>query len=163
MEILMSLQQYVRQVRPRNESYIPPVDKIQTFLIEGRTNEATRMENVIVACWNNSDLDEEAFATKIVKDSDVKAWYKVSKLAKYKGTKLGALKDIKNENVTNALYSFSQLLKKNAPSSVTGKMSGAGRSDPSTSNFWKVHTGKGSDTSKADIMIGKSGISVKGI
>jgi len=30
----MSLQQYVRQVRPRNESYIPPVDKIQNFLRE---------------------------------------------------------------------------------------------------------------------------------
>jgi len=28
------LQQYVRQVRPRTESYIPPVDKIQTFLTE---------------------------------------------------------------------------------------------------------------------------------
>ena len=30
----MSLQQYVRQVNPRNESYIPPVDKIQSFLFE---------------------------------------------------------------------------------------------------------------------------------
>ena len=35
MEALMSyLQQYVRQVKPRNESYIPPVDKIQSFLRE---------------------------------------------------------------------------------------------------------------------------------
>ena len=31
----MSLQQYVRQVKPRNESYTPPVDKIQNFLSEG--------------------------------------------------------------------------------------------------------------------------------
>ena len=30
----MSLQQYVRQVKPRNESYTPPVDKIQNFLDE---------------------------------------------------------------------------------------------------------------------------------
>jgi len=30
----MSLQQYVRQVRPRTESYIPPVDKVQNFLSE---------------------------------------------------------------------------------------------------------------------------------
>ncbi len=30
----MSLQQYVRQVRPRNESYISPVDKVQNFLSE---------------------------------------------------------------------------------------------------------------------------------
>ena len=29
MEMAMPLQQYVRQVKPRNESYTPPVDKIQ--------------------------------------------------------------------------------------------------------------------------------------
>ena len=32
----MSLQQYVRQVKPRNESYIPPVEKVQNFLYEER-------------------------------------------------------------------------------------------------------------------------------
>ena len=32
----MSLQQYVRQVRPRNESYISPVDKVQNFLYEAK-------------------------------------------------------------------------------------------------------------------------------
>ena len=32
----MSLQQYVRQVKPRNESYTPPVDKIQNFLSEAK-------------------------------------------------------------------------------------------------------------------------------
>ena len=30
----MSLQQYVRQLRPRTEKYIPPIDKIQNFLSE---------------------------------------------------------------------------------------------------------------------------------
>ena len=30
----MSLQKYVRQVKPRTENYIPPVDKIQSFLFE---------------------------------------------------------------------------------------------------------------------------------
>ena len=30
----MSLQQYVRQLKPRNESYIPPVDIVQNFLSE---------------------------------------------------------------------------------------------------------------------------------
>ena len=30
----MSLQQYVRQAKPRNESYIPPIDKIQNFFID---------------------------------------------------------------------------------------------------------------------------------
>ena len=41
MEKLMSyLQHYVRQVRPRNETYIPPVDKIQNFLAEELTPDA---------------------------------------------------------------------------------------------------------------------------
>ena len=30
----MNLQQYVRQVKPRNESHILPVDKVQSFLFE---------------------------------------------------------------------------------------------------------------------------------
>ena len=30
----MSLQKYVRQLRPRTEDYIPPIDKIQNFLSE---------------------------------------------------------------------------------------------------------------------------------
>ena len=33
----MSLQQYVRQLRPRNESYTPPVDKVQNFLSEAKS------------------------------------------------------------------------------------------------------------------------------
>ena len=41
METLMSLQQYVLQVRPRNESYIPPVEKLQNFLAESSTADAT--------------------------------------------------------------------------------------------------------------------------
>ncbi len=50
------LQPFVRQVKPRTESYTPPVDKVQSFLTEGSTTEATLMENVIVACWNNRKL-----------------------------------------------------------------------------------------------------------
>ena len=33
----MSLQKYVRQLRPRTEDYIPPVDKVQNFLFEAYT------------------------------------------------------------------------------------------------------------------------------
>ena len=43
----MSLQQYVRQVRPRNESYTPPVEKVQK-LYEGSTEAAKEMEYVLV-------------------------------------------------------------------------------------------------------------------
>ena len=47
------LQKYVRQVRPRNESYTPPVEKIQNFLAEGgSTAGATEMEAHIVIAYN---------------------------------------------------------------------------------------------------------------
>ena len=31
----MSLRGYVRQLKPRTENYIPPVDKVQSYLTEG--------------------------------------------------------------------------------------------------------------------------------
>ena len=40
MERFMPLQQYVRQLRPRTESYIPHVDKIQNILSEANTDSA---------------------------------------------------------------------------------------------------------------------------
>ena len=43
----MSLQQYVRQVNPRNESYTPPVEKVQK-LYESATDAAKEMEYVLV-------------------------------------------------------------------------------------------------------------------
>ena len=46
------LQKYVRQVRPRNESYTPPVEKLQSFLTEGATTEATRTEMAICYQYN---------------------------------------------------------------------------------------------------------------
>ena len=36
MEMLMPLQQYVRQLKPRNENFIPSVERIQDFLQEGK-------------------------------------------------------------------------------------------------------------------------------
>ena len=61
METLMSLQQYVRQVRPRNESYIPPVDKIQSLLAEVKMP-AADWEKVICVAYNmkNGMSEEEA-------------------------------------------------------------------------------------------------------
>jgi hypothetical protein len=119
------------------------------------------MENVIVACWNNRTLNAKLFAKKIVSDNDVKSWYSLSKLATGEDGKMLGGGQLSDSRVTDALYSFSQLLKSNAPTR-SGTMSGAGTSDPSTSAFWGYHTGKTKDTSKADIMLGKVGISVKG-
>ena len=48
MEMAMPLQQYVRQVKPRNESYTPPVEKVQSFLTEGSTEAAKEMEYLLV-------------------------------------------------------------------------------------------------------------------
>jgi len=44
----MTLQQYVKQVSPRNESYVNHVDKIQNFLTEGSTEAAKEMEYLLV-------------------------------------------------------------------------------------------------------------------
>ena len=48
MERLMSLKGYVRQVKPRTENYIPPVDKVQSYLTEGSTEAAKEMEYLLV-------------------------------------------------------------------------------------------------------------------
>ena len=48
----MPLQQYVRQLRPRTESYIPHVDKIQSYLTEADTTEATYAEMAICYHYN---------------------------------------------------------------------------------------------------------------
>ena len=56
MEKLMNLQKYVRQVKPRNESYTPPVDKIQIFLSEAMdvtTDNASITELFPALAFNN--------------------------------------------------------------------------------------------------------------
>ena len=42
------LQKYVREVKPRNEIYTPPIDKIQSYLAEGSTEAAKEMEYLLV-------------------------------------------------------------------------------------------------------------------
>jgi len=48
----MSLQQYVRQVNPRTENYMSPVDKVQSYLTESDTTEATYAEMAICYQYN---------------------------------------------------------------------------------------------------------------
>ena len=157
----MGITDYGKQLRPREQRSIDHLEKIQSLLSES-TDESTKMELVIVACYNLSGKNKKAFAEAIVKDRGVQAWWKVSKNAiGIDGKKLNDSKNLSDQRVTDSLYSFAQLLKKNAP--TTGRMSSAGQSNPSTSNFWKYHTGKGRDVSKADIMLGNNGVSVKGL
>ena len=69
MEILMSLQPYIRQLKPRSEGNINHVDKIQTFLTEGKGGASTYFEGVIAACHNYSGLKESDFKQKILTES----------------------------------------------------------------------------------------------
>jgi hypothetical protein len=71
MEKLMSyLQKYVRQVKPRNESYIPPVDKIQSYLAEA-SMPAADWEKVICVAYNiKTGLSEKEAITS----SEISEW-----------------------------------------------------------------------------------------
>ena len=74
------LQQYVRQVKPRNESYIPPVDKIQNFLAEA-TMSIAQLEkrdniNVLNDLINNQKPIETEIGTTTIAWVDNK--YKVA-------------------------------------------------------------------------------------
>ena len=56
----MSIQEYVHQLRPRKESHVNHVDRIQSFLTESDTEGATRMEQAIVVGYNiNKGMTEE--------------------------------------------------------------------------------------------------------
>ena len=66
----MSLQKYVRQVKPRTENYIPPVDKIQSFLSEVKMP-AADWEKVICVAYNMTDgMSEE----QAVQAAEIDEW-----------------------------------------------------------------------------------------
>jgi len=69
MEKLMSLQQYVRQVRPRTESYIPPVDNVQRFFVESSLNKG-ELERPAGSGPNSGRPRIEIFADKIRNNED---------------------------------------------------------------------------------------------
>jgi len=71
------LQECVKQVKPRTENYTPPVDKIQTLLVEGK-GASTYFEGVIAACHNYSKLNQKIFNTKMLKDQTVKQFLKAA-------------------------------------------------------------------------------------
>ena len=52
----MSLQKYVRQVRPRNESHTSPVDKIQNFLKYGGVVSDKAVGGIVV--FDNKNVTE---------------------------------------------------------------------------------------------------------
>ena len=55
----MGLQPYVKQLRPRNESYVPHVDKIQNILSEVKKPRGAEFENIICAAYNMKSLKQD--------------------------------------------------------------------------------------------------------
>jgi len=63
MEKLMSLQQYVRQIKPRDESYVNHVDRVQNILTEAaspKPGNATVFEEYVIDAWNQLLNDAKA-------------------------------------------------------------------------------------------------------
>jgi len=101
MEMAMPLQQYVRQVKPRNESFIPPVDKLQNFLMESDT-EQDLVEKTITVEFNklkgsenpiaDALLDEKEYSS--IKPALVETGKKVASTLYKKDSSIGILKHL---------------------------------------------------------------------
>jgi len=152
----MPLQQYVHQLRPRNESYVPHIDNVQTFLAEGK-GASTYFEGVIAACHNYSGLKEKDFKRKILTDRTVKQFLSAADSG---GRPFFATNGKTEEEKLDVLYKFAQVCKKSLPSGSSD--AGAGQSKMSVSKPWQEITDKKIDTSKADIAVSGNKTSVKG-
>ena len=113
------------------------LESVQSLLVEGSTSASTYFEQVIVACANAGNLKEVKAA------SGYTEWL------------AAASKDKKWKTDDKTLEKFRKQVRKIATSG-----SQSGQSYESTSNLWKTVTGKSSDTSKADIKLGKHKVSV---
>ena len=149
-------EQYVRQVKPRNESYTSLVEKVQTFLAEGK-GASTYFEGVIAACHNLSNQKEPAFKGNILKDNTVKQFLSAADSG---GKPFFATNGKTDEEKLDILYKFAQVCKKSLPGSSSD--AGAGQSQMKVSKPWTDITNKSKDTSKADIGVSGNKTSVKG-
>ena len=113
---------------------------------EGTTTASTLFELVIIACIN-APTNRKRFDAYMARDRGYQGWL------------ASANKDRKWNTDPDQLFKFATLLKR----STRGKSAtSAGQTSPKTSAMWKEVTGKGSDTSKADVNIDKHRVSVKG-
>ena len=119
------------------ETWIVPIDEEVEYITEGKTTASTYFEQVIVACANSKNL-------------------KALKAAPGYAEWLAAV-DKKWKTDDKTVEKFRKLIRKIATSGNQ-----AGQSSESTSALWKEHTKKGKDISKADVMLGKHQVSVKG-
>jgi len=159
----MSLQQYVRQVKPRNESYNPPVDKVQSYLAEAKSSASTLFEGVIADCANLSGKNQKDFNKEILKQPYVSQFLPLAdKMSGKAGKTAFATKGKTDQEKLDILWKFSQVCKKQLKGNKVD--AGAGQSQKKVSEPWIEMSEKrgGVDTSKADIMVGSFQTSVKG-
>ena len=156
------LQQYVRQVKPRNESYTPPLEKVQILLSEAKATASTLFEGVIADCANAS-TNEAQFKKEILKQPYVSQFLPLAdKMSGKAGKTAFATQKATPQQKLDILWKFSKVCKK----ALNNKRvdAGAGQSKKKVSDPWVEMSEKkgGKDTSKADIMVGSSQTSVKG-
>jgi len=134
------------------------------YLLTEDTTASTYFEGVIIDCWNLHKLSEAQFKKKILLQTNVKKFIAVADKQWTAVFPYKRANNLRDKQATAALkqsfWAFAQLCKDKIKSS--GKAGPAGQSYPGVSKFWKEETGKGKDTSKADIVIGKDQVSVKG-
>ena len=72
MERLMSLNGYVRQLKPRTENYIPPVDRVQSFLSEAYSFFPTSEEEITknLADWPHESVADVISLFNYLKSKD---------------------------------------------------------------------------------------------
>ena len=152
----MSITDFGRQLRPKDESYVPPIDKIKTILSEGK-GASTYFEGVIAACHNLSNQKEKDFKKNILKDSVVKQFLKAADSG---GKPHFATNGKSDEEKLDLLYNFSKVCRSRLGSGSSD--AGAGQSKMKVSIPWQEMTLKKLDTSKADISVNGHQTSVKG-
>jgi hypothetical protein len=159
----MSLQKYVKQLRPRNESYVPHIDKVQKlYLSEAKATASTLFEGVIADCANASTI-EAKFKKEILNQPYVSQFLPLAdKMSGKAGKTAFATHKTTPQQKLDILWKFSKVCKK----ALNGNSvdAGAGQSKKKVSDPWVEMSEKrgGKDTSKADIMVGSFQTSVKG-
>lgn len=123
----------------------------QFLALKEGAEEATFVEQVIIEAWN-------LYAKTPNQKRFIKELQTNKKLSKLKNFLLNS-KKLKLKDPFVDFYNFASNLHQKIKSS--GVATSAGQSKPRTSKFWTEHTGKGKDTSKADILIGNFQVSVK--
>ena len=151
----MSLQKYIRQLRPIQENYVDHVEQVQTLLLEA-ANASTYMEGVIAECSNlygKFKNNKKQFDRVVLNQPYVKLFLPLAK-------KKFATAGVKDKKIlANIFYDFGKVINEKTNSAKIN--AGFGQKKPLISAFWTEKTSKKKDTSKADIKIGQFQTSVK--